>query len=557
MTIFVAEFLNAVWQYSADVNEKKLRTKVVVQVAFMTHCLLNALVLAHSSGLFESVGLGFEFYKTEVQSILIGYLNRIQALGVYREQAGLIQNIVGTMNMERDSPKSYICKMFGDGTAAAYGPLPWMRAKSQVSVFFDKAKFADVESFREFLRKASTCILFVAITPIFAGGWLCQVESGRLDDGSAVVAPTDPVSLSALCLDWWHDADNAHCDTCSLFFGTDAGLVYAVTIVSSAFAVKNDNSSKSECVTLLMETFGRTAATKGMGAVSKREAHGVPTRAGESIYALCTNEANSVLITVRGDLDPAALGSVSSPSAQHCDGRNDRFDDLNGDLRRVFTSRGLYIGTFGQESPWDVAELANPPVPPDVYAHMLSKAAAAGGSVRRFGRVSQGLIRRRKGEDADGDDVDQMERLSTQRRRRRGGTSNASSAGVPASISGHSGAVVFAPESLSSFSWLDGGVDSVLDRSSAITPASSAGITGGDMFLTCQPNNKSRRPSDMRSLHDAGSSCGGSDGGDNDSWPSKRMRTPELLQTDYRTWFGKSEFGKRFLEQEQQKGKVA
>ncbi|KAJ3346646.1 hypothetical protein HDU83_002806 [Entophlyctis luteolus] len=196
MTIFVAEFLNAVWQYSADVNEKKLRTKVVVQVAFMTHCLLNALVLAHSSGLFESVGLGFEFYKTEVQSILIGYLNRIQALGVYREQAGLIQNIVGTMNMERDSPKSYICKMFGDGTAAAYGPLPWMRAKSQVSVFFDKAKFADVESFREFLRKASTCILFVAITPIFAGGWLCQVESGRLDDGSAVVAPVGTITVN-------------------------------------------------------------------------------------------------------------------------------------------------------------------------------------------------------------------------------------------------------------------------------------------------------------------------------------------------------------------------
>ncbi|KAJ3343974.1 hypothetical protein HDU83_005426 [Entophlyctis luteolus] len=114
------------------------------------------------------------------------------------------------------------------------------------------------------------------------------------------------------------------------------------------------------------------------------------------------------------------------------------------------------------------------------------------------------------------------------------------------------GAVVYAPESLSSFSLLDGGVDSVLDRSGASTPASSAGITGGDMLLTRQPNNTSRRPSDMRSLHDGGSS----DGGDDDSWTSKRMRTPELLQTDYRTWFGKSEYGKRFLEQERQKGKV-
>ncbi|KAJ3381588.1 hypothetical protein HDU84_004992 [Entophlyctis sp. JEL0112] len=95
-------------------------------------------------------------------------------------------------------------------------------------------------------------------------------------------------------------------------------------------------------------------------------------------------------------------------------------------------------------------------------------------------------------------------------------------------------------------------VDSVLDRSGASTPASSAGITGGDMLLTRQPNNTSRRPSDMRSLHDGGSS----DGGDDDSWTSKRMRTPELLQTDYRTWFGKSEYGKRFLEQERQKGKV-
>ncbi|KAJ3343207.1 hypothetical protein HDU83_005796 [Entophlyctis luteolus] len=83
----------------------------------------------------------------------------------------------------------------------------------------------------------------------------------------------DLKDATALCLDWWHDADNADCETCSLFFGTDAGLVYTVTIVSSAFAVKNDNSSKSECLTLLMETFGRTAATKGMGAVSKRKAH--------------------------------------------------------------------------------------------------------------------------------------------------------------------------------------------------------------------------------------------------------------------------------------------
>ncbi|KAJ3203983.1 hypothetical protein HDU82_006154 [Entophlyctis luteolus] len=114
------------------------------------------------------------------------------------------------------------------------------------------------------------------------------------------------------------------------------------------------------------------------------------------------------------------------------------------------------------------------------------------------------------------------------------------------------GAVVYAPESLSSFSLLDGGMDSVLDRSGASTPASSAGITGGDMLLTRQPNNTSRRPSDMRSLHDGGSS----DGGDDDSWTSKRMRTPELLQTDYRTWFGKSEYGKRFLQQERQKGKV-
>ncbi|KAJ3030891.1 UNVERIFIED_CONTAM: WD40 repeat domain 95 [Siphonaria sp. JEL0065] len=307
------------------------------------------------------------------------------------------------------------------------------------------------------------------------------------------------------------------------------------------------------------------------------EMNGVKGRAGESIYAVITNPTNSILIT--GD----TLGWVTIYNIKETciDGREnitvppvlcqfrahtrcivsiDIFDThivtaSTDGTSRLFTSHGKYIGTFGQEQVWDIAEPASPPIPPDVLLVSEKDVRSPSLAQARFRRASVRLMQELKDSKSD------LGALSPY-----GDTQSPEPANedIAPSTTGASRAVS-AYEELEEPD-ISGSYLSLSNFSDVVTAATSAASSARSSIVPLQVVEKNliaaaeagkrtslqilaaRKQSLVRTSMDDTTMA-------STSWKSRNIRTPDLLQTNYRTWYGKSQYAKEYLQREKLKGK--
>ncbi|KAJ3017644.1 UNVERIFIED_CONTAM: WD40 repeat domain 95 [Siphonaria sp. JEL0065] len=307
------------------------------------------------------------------------------------------------------------------------------------------------------------------------------------------------------------------------------------------------------------------------------EMNGVKGRAGESIYAVITNPTNSILIT--GD----TLGWVMIYNIKETciDGREnitvppvlcqfrahtrcivsiDIFDThivtaSTDGTSRLFTSHGKYIGTFGQEQVWDIAEPANPPIPPDVLLVSEKDVRSPSLAQARFRRASVRLMQELKDSKSDlgalspYGDTQSPEPANEDIAPSTTGASRAVSAYEELEEPDISGSYL----SLSNFSDVVSAATSAASSArSSIVPlqvveknliaAAEAGKRTSLQILAARKQSLVRTSMDDTTMAST-------------SWKSRNIRTPDLLQTNYRTWYGKSQYAKEYLQREKLKGK--
>ncbi|KAJ3128804.1 WD40 repeat domain 95 [Physocladia obscura] len=264
------------------------------------------------------------------------------------------------------------------------------------------------------------------------------------------------------------------------------------------------------------------------------EMNGVQDRAGEGIYAMRTDDTNTILIT--GD----TLGYIVIYNIKDCciDGRENIsvptvLSEFRAHLRcivslelmeshiltastdgtsRMFTNDGLYIGTLGQELAWDINESAVPPIPPDIAVSTDQEESLG---TKKFRRASFRV----------------MENL---RSGRIGDVANSSASGKNRAIN-----------------------EMRLTTDNEIMSASNKRTNSVNSSADVRIKSSF---SELPPLHpNSGSMSSVLRNSSNDFNPSssKRLQTPDLLQTNYKTWYGQSSYAQGYLDRERIKGKTA
>ncbi|KAI9331220.1 hypothetical protein BDR26DRAFT_824578 [Obelidium mucronatum] len=311
------------------------------------------------------------------------------------------------------------------------------------------------------------------------------------------------------------------------------------------------------------------------------EMNGVKGREGESIYTMIVNPGFSTLIT--GD----TLGWVTIYHIKETciDGREnitvpivlkqfrahtrcivsiDAFEShlvtaSTDGTSRLFTNHGKYIGTFGQEQVWDMGEPCNPPIPPDVLLLLGKDEEKSAHS--RFRRASARLIKEIK------ESRSEMQSAAALLLTSLGGGDDDALPVVNASSRGTSRNSTFLADvneteddvyvSMSNFS----DVVSAVTSAAASAKSSMVNLTALKSAVEKPPapvSPAARRTSFQaqaarkQSAHSRNHRASIDEGV---SWKNRNIKTPDLLQTNYRTWYGKSQYAREFLEKEKLKGK--
>ncbi|KAJ3296878.1 hypothetical protein HDU79_005460 [Rhizoclosmatium sp. JEL0117] len=320
------------------------------------------------------------------------------------------------------------------------------------------------------------------------------------------------------------------------------------------------------------------------------EMNGVKGREGESIYSMITNPSNSILIT--GDTQgwitiyniketcidgrenitvPIVL--VQFRAHTRCIVSLNVFDTnivtaCTDGTSRLFTSHGKFIGTFGQEHVWDITEPANPPIPPDVLELATKEepkkpapdsSASTNAAKNRFRRASFQVMQEIRGskpnsaEMLNPDSAVNGASLGILGSRKSSAASNADM-----EMEG-----VLSPSSrqlsLSNFS------DIIMSPTAVLSPQESASelmplpppapvpAAAAEETAAARRGSLYNIPKRQQSMRRQ--SIDSQDVGDSCPWKNRNLRTPDLLQTSYRTWYGKSQYAKDYLDREKRKEK--
>ncbi|KAI8610964.1 hypothetical protein BC830DRAFT_1143331 [Chytriomyces sp. MP71] len=306
------------------------------------------------------------------------------------------------------------------------------------------------------------------------------------------------------------------------------------------------------------------------------EMNGVPSREGESIYAMRTNSSNTLLITgdtqgwitIYGIKDtciddreqviaPTVLtqfrAHVRSISSIDIVESNILTGSTDG-TSRLFTSHGKFIGIFGQEQAWDINDGNDlSEYPPDVAAHTNHMKETNDAARARFRRASFTVLQKVKENKASSRPA--SEAGSDQRSAPIGDAfsdeespplSRSSSAVGLNTVGDVLTDVVLAPPhkrlSLSTYA-------APLSRGTSIRDIENA---AQEVMPPQVP--PARRRSSIAIIRQRRRSPSEKET-ENMPYFSKGLRgihTPELMQSDYKTWFGKSQFARSLLEQERQ-----
>ncbi|TPX70972.1 hypothetical protein CcCBS67573_g06381 [Chytriomyces confervae] len=315
------------------------------------------------------------------------------------------------------------------------------------------------------------------------------------------------------------------------------------------------------------------------------EMNGVVGREGESIYAMCTNPSNSLLITG----DTAGWVTIYSIKDTCIDGREDitppkTLVEFRAHLRcivtldiietniltgstdgtsRLFTGYGFYIGTFGQEQAWDWSEPSETFKPPDVLdlderMERAAQLAEAGGPKGRFRRASLSVMEKLRSQNGSRCASSSLTPIQ------KDGVSSPCKSVTPILSRDVSISALSAPDAESSISRMgDGNLKHLGKQLSLSTfrmneedgatadkhPIALAAST--EALPPLQPETRGQSilnlvSTSTRNLFDP------SDAADPSFWKSRNINTPELMQTNYRTWFSKSHFARESIETERQ-----
>ncbi|KAJ3066944.1 WD40 repeat domain 95 [Podochytrium sp. JEL0797] len=308
------------------------------------------------------------------------------------------------------------------------------------------------------------------------------------------------------------------------------------------------------------------------------ELNGVKGREGESIYTMVTNPSNSILIT--GDslgwitiyniketcIDGREQVSVPPVLVQfrahlRCISSIDVFEKTlltasTDGTARLFTHLGEFIGTFGQDQVWDINEPCTPPIPSDVL-----QAIEAEGKKTDKSHHSKAHQKFRRASLLIMDNVEEAkERIEINEIVGRAAAASLTSATSKSSLADDfedsrdkflslSNFSPRAPSSAGSSS--QGDSISALESTDSLAPekplplprttARKSSIL--NLPSSKKPSDQQRRPSGISSFDK-----------ETVPWRNRALRTPELVQTNYRTWYGKSQYAKSYLEQEKRKG---